>query len=264
MSAGPPGTASAPRRRLLLEVGLTTLIVLGIIRLVVDGLAGVLWDLPLVVVPVLFMWAPVLVLRWRGDDPDRYPLALPGFGGQDAAEWREALRLCAWAILLVGPPYIALYHLWHTAIFPWILGGLCDLGGPTCAMARFQTAVGPAWRLPAEPLQLVAYHVLFVAIPEELYYRGYVQSRLDEVWTPRWRIGGALLGPGWLVTCVVFALGHSVVSFQWWHLAIVFPSLVFGWMRARTGGVLAGAFFHAWCNVTVGILDVVYGLQPPG
>lgn len=247
----------------LLEVLATTTAVLVAIRAVVDGLAGVLWDLPLVLVPVLFMWAPVLVLRARGDDPDRFPLALPGFAGADAAEWREALRLCAWAVLLVGPPYVALYHLWQTLLFPGILDLLCAAGAPVCGGAAFQHAIGPAWRWPSEPIQLVAYHVLFVAIPEELYYRGYVQSRLDEVWAPRWRIGGALLGPGWLVTCVVFALGHSIVSFQWWHFAIVFPSLVFGWMRARTGGVLAGAFFHAWCNVAVGVLDVVYGLQAP-
>jgi membrane protease YdiL (CAAX protease family) len=107
----------------------------------------------------------------------------------------------------------------------------------------------------------VAYHLFFVAIPEELFYRGYVQSRLDEVWTPGWRVFGAVLGPGWLVTSLVFALGHSVVLFQWWHLAIFVPSLAFGWLRARTGGVLAGAFFHAWCNVMVAFLDAAWGVS---
>jgi hypothetical protein len=61
----------------------------------------------------------------------------------------------------------------------------------------------------------------------------------------------------------LFAFGHSLVQVQWWHFAIFFPSLVFGWMRARSGGVLAGAFFHAWANVTVHTLDTLYGIVPP-
>jgi membrane protease YdiL (CAAX protease family) len=61
----------------------------------------------------------------------------------------------------------------------------------------------------------------------------------------------------------VFAAGHSIVQFQWWHFAIFFPSLVFGWMRARTGQVVAGAGFHAWSNVTVSTLDTLYGIVKP-
>jgi membrane protease YdiL (CAAX protease family) len=246
----------------VVEVFATTLGVLVVIRLVVETLSGVLWDLPLALVPILFMWAPVWVLRVRGDDPDRYPLAIPPLA--ERSTWTTALKVAGGAILLVGPLFVAGYHLWQTWLFPAILDGLCDAGvHGTCRFARVMARVHPAWRLPTELPKQVAYHLFFVAIPEELFYRGYVQSRLDEVWRPRWRILGAELGPAWLVTSAVFAAGHSLVAFQWWHFAIFFPSLVFGWMRARTGGVLAGAFFHAWSNVTVGILDVVYGLQPP-
>lgn len=236
-----------------------TVVVLVLIRVIVDLGSGVLWDLPLALVPVLFMWAPVWVLRARGEDPDRYPLAIPALDDRDA--WGQSLRLAGWTCLIVGPPFLVGYHLWQTELFPWLLQAICDAGAaPTCGLARTLASLEPRWHVPPDLLQLCAYHLLFVAIPEELFYRGYMQSRLDEVWTPRWTIGGARLGPGWLVTCVVFALGHSVVVFQWWHLFIVVPSLAFGWMRARTGGVMAGAFFHAACNVAVGVLDRVYGL----
>lgn len=254
-------TAPAARGRVTEAIGLT-LVVLVAIRLVKDNLSGVLWDLPLAIVPVLFMWAPVWWLGWRGEDPDRYPLAIPAFS--DGAAWREAGRLAGLAALVTFPPFVLLYHLWHTAWLPWGLEVLCDAGlRDACRMARAVADEGPAWRFPAEPAKLVAYHLFFVAIPEELYYRGFVQSRLDEVWAPRWTILGARVGPGLLAASVIFALGHSVVAAQWWHPAIVVPSLVFGWMRARTGGVMAGAFFHAWSNVSVGFLDVAYGLQPP-
>lgn len=243
----------------LAEVLVVYLVTLLLIRLIVLLGAGVLWDLPLALVPVLFMWAPVWALRRRGEDPDRYPLALPGLG--EGREWLAAARWGLGIGVLIAVPYVAVYHLWQTQLFPELLQVACDLDvRGACREARRAAAFAPSWRLPDEPWKLVAYHLFFVAIPEELFYRGYMQSRLDEVWAPRWRIAGAMLGPGWLATCVLFAFGHSLVMFQWWHFAIIVPSLAFGWLRARTGGVLAGAFFHAWCNVLVAFLDAAWGV----
>ena len=57
------------------------------------------------------------------------------------------------------------------------------------------------------------------------------------------------LGPAILVTSVVFALGHFATIHEPARLAVFFPSLAFGFLRARTGGVGAGIVFHAACNV---------------
>jgi membrane protease YdiL (CAAX protease family) len=259
----PEASSAAPApRRILLEVAVTFVVTLLIIRLTVLMFADALWGLPLAVIPILFMWAPVWVLEHRGVDPDHYPLAIPAWSERDV--WRDAVKLSGAVILLAAVPYGMVYHFWQTAWFPAILQGLCDFEVPgTCFEARRAARFVPAWRWPAEPLKLVGYHLFFVAIPEELFYRGYMQSRLDEVWAPRWEIFGATLGPAWLITCVVFAFGHSLVAFQWWHFAIIVPSLVFGWMRAKTGDVMAGAFFHAWCNVSVTLLDTIYGVVSP-
>ncbi len=248
------------RRVRLVEVLLTWLVVLLLIRLVVAFLGGMLWELPLALVPVLFMWGPVWVLQARGEDPDRYPLALPPL--RDRA-WRDALVWGGGLALAVTVPFTALYHLWHTAWFPEILSRLCDEGvRATCGAARRAATFGPSWSVHPELLKLVGYHLFFVALPEELFYRGYVQSRLDDVWSPRWRFAGATVGPALLVTSVIFAAGHSLVVFQWWHFAIFFPSLAFGWLRARTGHVLAGALFHAWANIWVALLDHAWGVAP--
>lgn len=234
--AGSPAVGPVLREVVLLWLG--TLLA---IRLVVQAVGTLgLPDLVLVLVPVLFMYAPVALCRARGVDSDLYPLALPAF--RDRASWLAAARLALAVVAVVALPYLAAYHLWQS----WWFG------------------LGPSGTLPSSMLTLVGYHLFFVAIPEEMFYRGYLQSRLDEVWAPRWRILGADLGPGWLLTCALFAFGHSVVHFQWWHFAIFAPSLVFGWMRARSGGIVAGALFHAWCNVTVTTLDTLYGIVPPG
>ncbi len=226
-----------------------TLLLIRAVKETVGGLG--LPDVLLAIVPLLFMYAPVVLCRLRGADPWEYPMHLPAFG--DPAPWKEAAKLTALVVLVIVLPWLVGYHVWQTSIFPWLIE---------------QLGLGPApdWSYrgtwPQQMGLLIGYHLFFVAIPEEFFYRGYVQTRLNEVFPRKWRLFGADLGWGWLITCAVFAIGHSVVSPQWWHFAIFFPSLVFGWMRERTGGVLAGALFHAWANVQVTTLDTLYGVIP--
>ena len=101
--------------------------------------------------------------------------------------------------------------------------------------------------------------LLVIALPEEAFYRGYLQSALDEVYKPRWRVFGAELGPSLLITSALFALGHLCTEFNAARLAVFFPSLVFGYLRARTGGVGAGLVFHALCNLFASYLGQSYG-----
>lgn len=228
------------RRRVLAEVLTLWLVTLLLIRGVVElQRSGGVHELILAFVPILFMYAPVALCAWRGVDSYDYPLALPAF--RDYAPWIDALKLNAAVIGAIAVPWVIGYHYYQTLLFGHEYGG--------------------TW--PATPLKLIGYHLFFVAIPEEFFYRGYLQTRLDEAYGTPWRIFGVQLGAGWLITCVVFAFGHSLVQFQWWHFAIFFPSLLFGWMRARTGQIVAGALFHAWCNITVSTLDTLYGIAQP-
>ncbi len=101
--------------------------------------------------------------------------------------------------------------------------------------------------------------LLVIALPEEAFYRGYLQTSLDEVWKPRMRVLGAEVGPGLLVSCALFAAGHLCTEFNAGRLAVFFPALVFGWLRARTRGVGAGIVFHALCNLFASYLGQSYG-----
>lgn len=242
-------------RRVWIEVVVLYLATLVAIRLVVAVVPPE--SVLRAAVPILFMYAPVWACRLRGADPWDYPMALPSF--REAAPWLEAAR---WAVLLsavVFVPFWVGYHFWQTTGVPW----LQDLLGVWFYPHMYPRLPELAWTWPQYPLRLVFTHLFFVAIPEEMFYRGYVQTRLDELYPPRWRVFGTLVGPGLLLTCVLFAFGHSIVIWQWWHVFIVVPSLAFGWLRARTGGILAGALFHAWCNITVTTLDTLYGIVPP-
>ena len=226
------------KRAILIEQGVLWLVTLLLIKAAVVLHDLGVHEIVLAAVPLLFMYMPVAACRYRGVDDAAYPLALPF---RERSPWIQGFKLASVVALGIAVPFFVLYHYWQTLVFGFSYKGV----------------------LPEQPLMLIGYHLFFVAIPEEMFYRGYMQARLDEVWAPRWNVLGTLVGPGLIVTCVVFAAGHSIVSPQWWHFAIFFPSLVFGWMRARTNDVIAGALFHAWCNITVAFLDTLYGIVPP-
>jgi len=126
----------------------------------------------------------------------------------------------------------------------------------------WQVRSGFALRVPADWWDIVLGQLLVVALPEEAFYRGYLQTALVRpngsasssggkrgFWTAHWRILGADLGPGWLVTCAIFAAGHYLALPHPSRLAVFFPALVFGWLRARTGGIGAAMAFHTMCNL---------------
>ncbi len=119
--------------------------------------------------------------------------------------------------------------------------------------APLETERSPWWWLLMLGTQLV-----LVAIPEEWFFRGYLQKRLHEAWGARKRILGVELGWGWIVSSAMFALGHLILDPRPERLAVFFPSLLFGYMRARTGSIMAGAIFHALCNVWIQGLGYIY------
>ena len=190
-------------------------------------------------VPLLFVYAPVWLCNWRGVDSWSYQLSIPAF--RDGKSWWAALRLCLVVNICLWIWYIPLYDFW----VGWIAG---------------KKYIGT---LPEELWMTMAYHFFYVAIPEEFFYSVYMQTRFDEVYPKKYRIFGVTVGMGLIWTSLLFAFGHSVVMLQWWHFAIFFPSLLFGWMREKSGGILAGAMFHACCNVGITVLDTMYGIRSP-
>jgi hypothetical protein len=107
-------------------------------------------------------------------------------------------------------------------------------------------------------LQVVATHVLGVALPEETFYRGYLQPRLEALWQPRWRWLGVRIGLGAVVASALFASGHFLGEWNPLRLGPFFPGLVFAWMRNKSGTVMGAIGFHAACNLVSEILSTQY------
>jgi len=98
---------------------------------------------------------------------------------------------------------------------------------------------------------MVAYQLLYVGFPEELFFRGYLQQRFDDAFGRPRRLWGASWGPGLLLANVCFAGGHLLVTGDVSRLNVFFPGLLFGWLQARTGAVIAPILFHGLCNIAL-------------
>ncbi len=137
----------------------------------------------------------------------------------DAAKWAALAALATW------PFFIVAFPLWYGIDRAWTFRG---------------------WEA---PLDLVLGQLFVIALPEEAFFRGWLQTRLDRAWPSSRKLLGAPVGWSLVATSVVFALAHVATQPHPARLAVFFPSLLFGWLRKRTGGIGAGVLFHAGCNI---------------
>jgi membrane protease YdiL (CAAX protease family) len=93
--------------------------------------------------------------------------------------------------------------------------------------------------------------VALVAVPEELFFRGFLQRHLDELWPGRRRVLGAACGPGLAAAAALFALAHLAVQPRPQALLVFFPGLAFGWLYARQQSVAGPVILHAACNLSL-------------
>ncbi len=197
----------------------------------------------------LFIWLPDRRLRARGED-------WSGYGGPahpltEPRGWRELARGAGVGVLacaLVFPPFVLAFW-WFARLLPALPPGLAAWLAPYLGEPRL------AFRLPDGLPLMVAVQVLVVALPEELFYLGLLQASLARAAPGRGvTVLGARLGHGFLLTQALFAAGH-LVTLEPWRLATFFPGLLFGWLRARTGGLAAPVVAHALSNLLVTTLE---------
>jgi CAAX protease family protein len=202
-------------------------------------------------IAVVFFYAPGVAAR--------------RFGRRDLDYGEVGLRVepIALNLAVLGALLVLTFPAFTLGFFAFY-GRVC--AAPTAPLARAFGSICIHWlgatrghlHLPASFALLAASQLLVVAIPEELFFRGYLMERLEKVWPPTRRLLGAPVGWALIASSVLFALGHLLVIPNPQRLAVFFPALVFGWMRARTGSIAAGAAFHALCNVLSDILHVSY------
>lgn len=150
----------------------------------------------------------------------------------------SALRESAVALLValvVFPPFIVGFYVYTEPLHAFSWGNV--VGSPEQLLTWGETLLA---------------QLLVVALPEEAFFRGYVQTRLADpahATDARLRAPGVLLGQA-----ALFALVHLASTMHVLRLAVFFPALLFGLIRAWRGGIGAALVFHALCNLLSEVL----------
>jgi uncharacterized protein len=205
-------------------------------------------------IAIVFLYAPALAAR-LSRRPFDYRAA-----GLRLEPVRLNLAVAAVALAITWPVFIAAFLAFYGTICapdPVALARpFADAFAPLCV--RWRGLDGAHLALPGGFLTMALSQLVVVAVPEEMFFRGYLMGRLEERWPSRRRLLGAPIGRPLLISSALFALGHVLVDFQPQRLAVFFPALAFGWMRARTGSIAAAALFHALCNLLSEALHVSF------
>ena len=98
---------------------------------------------------------------------------------------------------------------------------------------------------PAPPQQtaslspsLAAYLLLLTALPEEVFFRGYLYDAFEEAgWPPV------------VSTALLFALAHIIIFPSPYRALTFFPGLVFGWGRKTSGAIFIPVAVHFIYNL---------------
>jgi membrane protease YdiL (CAAX protease family) len=104
----------------------------------------------------------------------------------------------------------------------------------------------------ASVIVAIVYFYLFVALSEEILFRGYIQSRLNSVFDRPKRFFGISWGLGLIISSVLFGLWHlgwKSGVLEWPHvLWTMFAGLIFGFVREKSEGIIAPVILHGIMN----------------
>jgi membrane protease YdiL (CAAX protease family) len=174
------------------------------------------------------LYVPLMLIGKRGITKASLGLSLD--------KWRADLAAVAVLAVVTAVPFAIGHHYWQTVLM--------------------HHPFKP--RLPDGVLEAVVTQVLVVALAEELYFRGYLQERLQRIWPAKRKLFGVPFGMAIVVAAAVFALAHFLGEYQLDRLGPFFPALVFGLLRARTGTIVGSIAYHAFCNVLGEVLWASY------
>ncbi len=91
--------------------------------------------------------------------------------------------------------------------------------------------------------------IFAIALPEELFYRGYLQVALEKKWPAKHSFFGVPMGLAVIITSALFALGHFLGEYNILRFGPFFPALIFSWLRGRRGSIWGAVTFHALANI---------------
>src|SRR5512138_449204 len=156
-----------------------------------------------VLIAIIFFQTPVVAARRAGRDLDYRDVGLRF----DPVGLN--LAVIGGVVLLTFPAFVAGFFLFYDRV--------CAMAG--VPLARSFAPLCRHWlgfsrghlHAPPDLALLALSQLVVVAIPEELFFRGYLMERLERVWPPTRQLFGAKVGCALVVSSALFAVGHVAV-----------------------------------------------------
>lgn len=161
---------------------------------------------------LVLIWSPFLIVKFI----ERRPIASLGL------RLNSPLRIALWgvgAFILISMFFIL--ETWYRVSF-------------------LQEALVSAAPIPSNWLKAIALQLLLVGLPEEIYTRGYLLTRLRESWGT-W--------PALLISSLLFGAIHLGMGDPTRAIQAGLSGLVFGWAFLATESVYAPALAHILGNL---------------
>jgi len=196
-------------------------------------------------VSVTFLYVPVIAAWRRHEVLDDYGFHLEPL--------RRGLVTAGVAIAVIFPifalGYFAFYEIAcnSTLLAQLAPNQLCRSYGGLAGLHA------PA--MTGKVLEFCAVQLVVVALPEELFFRGFLHRLLEKRFPPKRRWLGGGVGLALVLSSLAFALIHLPKDHDPRALATFFPGLLFGWMRSSTSSILASTVTHGGSNILIYLLD---------
>lgn len=152
------------------------------------------------------------------------------------------LRRAFWVALVTFVPFAAAHHGWQL----WM--------APVGKVVEYQ------FTLPRELPVWLLQNVFLVALPEELFYRGFLEHRLERRWPTRRVWLWIPLGRTVFVASAIFALGHFIGEYNPARLGPFFPAFVFSALTRKSGSIAGAVLYHGMSNAFSATLYAGYHL----
>jgi membrane protease YdiL (CAAX protease family) len=234
------------------RAGRDALIAWAAVAVLVTGLVRINVTLPAIghlgssLVAVLFLYAPMFYARRRREELEDY-----GFVAEPVA---RGLVTAGASIGVIFPMFaLGYFAFYEIACNSQLLAHLVPRG--MCSHYGGLRAIHmPAltWKL----LEFCGEQLVVVALPEELFFRGFLLRMLELRFPPKRRILGGGVGLALVLSAAAFAIIHLPKDGDPRALATFFPGLLFGWMRSATGSILASTLTHGASNILIRLLDL--------
>ncbi len=104
-------------------------------------------------------------------------------------------------------------------------------------------------------IKSLVFYLLFLGLGEELLYRGFILTRLNQVFEKPYQFFGVRWGWGVIIAALFFGLFHVIgngyhpLTHQfapewWWGFWTAFAALPLSYVREKTGSILASTILH--------------------